>query len=89
MMASQKVHLPRGASTSSLRRTWKAPHSSVFARLASGAFYEAIMLVVSRDYLFCWFRKNSICGFNFKKGEGVGKNLVSFPPFAISPLSLR
>jgi hypothetical protein len=28
-----------------LRRTCSAPHSSVFARLASGAFYETIVPV--------------------------------------------
>jgi hypothetical protein len=47
LMTSQKVHLRLCASTSSLRplrgEATQGPHSSVFARLASGAFYEVIL----------------------------------------------
>jgi len=64
-MTSQKAHLRRCASTSPLRslsgEAPQGPHSSVFARLASGAFYETIVLPTFYEILkfdlFCDFIK--------------------------------
>jgi len=58
-----------------------APHSSVFARLASGAFYETIVSVTFYEITIIEFRDLAIRDdFTSSRGAWVEKNaLLSFP----------